>query len=150
MRGWNLSPWSQLRRSGLVCDQKRDLSRMIRPTDPGLLANLIKTHRLSLSLISLLKQLKIFYVADHPALSSFRKQWKLPANISGATFIRRRKNKSPFFALHVLSNCLTTQNEWIVTSFLRYSTGIRLSYATLFATCITLFVTCFAFLWCVL
>ena len=62
-----------LRRSGLRSEE-RGLSRMIRPTDPGLLANLITTHRLSLSLISLLKQLKIFYVAYHPVLSSFRKQ----------------------------------------------------------------------------
>ena len=62
MRRWNLSPWSVVEEIWSAIRGERDLSRMIRATDPGLLANLIKTHRLSLSLISLLKQLKIFFM----------------------------------------------------------------------------------------
>ena len=76
MRRWNLSPWSVVEEIWSAIRGERDLSRMIRATDPGLLANLIKTHRLSLSLISLLKQLKILLCCRSSSLFQFPETMK--------------------------------------------------------------------------
>ena len=146
MRGWNLSPWSvEEIWSGLRSERRlKSHDPSHRPRFTGLSNKDSPSITLPDQPFETAKDFFMLQIIQFCPVSGNNENCQ--QIFQGQLLFADVKNKSPFFALHVLSNCLTRQNEWIVTSFLRYSTGIRLSYATLFATCITLFVTCFAFL----